>query len=194
MKTVLVAATLFMAAVGFAAAADPVTENWKDDEGDNMVLEVQPDSFTGIYDGGRLNGTLQKNGSYAGFWMQDTSEQECADKKNGTTFWGRFEFTFDAKRRHFKGVYSYCDAKPAASDTWDGDRIDDAAASETPSSDAASSSAVPEPSASAIEVSMSSEPAAASSSAAPSSAEVVAAASSSAASSVPPGPFTRHHH
>ena len=54
MKPVLIAATMLLAAAGLALAVDPVTEHWKDDEGDNMVLEVLPDSFNGIYDGGRV--------------------------------------------------------------------------------------------------------------------------------------------
>lgn len=210
MKPVLIAATMLLAAAGLALAVDPVTEHWKDDEGDNMVLEVLPDSFNGIYDGGRVMATLQKDGSYAGFWMEeDTSDTECAEKKEGTPYWGRLVFKFDAQRQHFKGIYSDCDEKPDPSNTWNGDRVSDVAASEAPSSDAAAasssepppaanSSAAPLPSASAIPIaSVSSAAAPAASVAASASAAASASddvASSNTAPSIPPGPFKRHHH
>lgn len=202
MKPVLVAATLLLAAAGPALAADPVTENWKDDEGNAMVLEVLPDSFTGIYDGGRVTATLQKDGSYAGFWMEeDTSDTECADKHDGTPYWGRFVFRFDAKRQHFKGIYGDCDDKPDAADTWNGDRIDDAAASDAPSSDVAAASSSEAAAASSSEAAVSAAASASANSEAPASVEAAmsAAASasddaSSAAPSEAPGPFKRHHH
>jgi hypothetical protein len=204
MKPGLVAATLLLLTAGLALAADPVTENWKDDEGDNMVLEVQPDSFTGIYDGGRVTGTLQKDGSYAGFWMEeDTSDTECADKRDGTPYWGRLIFKFDAKRQHFQGIYSDCDDKPDPSNIWNGDRLDDAAARQAPSSNADAASAPPTSSSSEMPPSAGAVSIASISSEAPvgveTSASVAAPASNDAASSgatpsQAPGPFKRHHH
>ena len=112
-----------MAPTSSAPAPQPVVETWNTDEGGLMTLNVLPDSFEGKYenDNGRINGML-KDGVYTGFWGEDSSNQECAEEKLGTKYWGRIAFTFDTARKHFDGKWSYCDAEPGSG--WTGDRAD----------------------------------------------------------------------
>jgi len=48
------------------------------------------------------------NGSYKGIWVQASSEQKCATKKNGSPYWGTVNAAFNGK--NFLALWSYCNA------------------------------------------------------------------------------------
>lgn len=89
---------------------------------------VLPDSIAGgvfgpySEDNGRVIGDL-RGSSLTGVWVEDGSDNECSTSRDGSTAWGRIDFTFDAERRVFSGRWGYCDGE--LSRDWEGTRVSD---------------------------------------------------------------------
>ncbi|MEM9061485.1 MAG: PAN domain-containing protein [Pseudomonadota bacterium] len=93
---------------GSETSKTTVTGNWTSDFG-NMIW-----SGTGATygtDNGRLTGAFDGQ-TYSGHWVEDASEQPCATLRDGSSAWGRIEFTFDPEFKSFEGTWSYCGAAP----------------------------------------------------------------------------------
>jgi Beta/Gamma crystallin. len=53
-----------------------------------------------------------------GYWFQQTSAQRCDSARNGTHYWGRFQFNFPRQGRDFIGFYGHCEESPLS--RWNG--------------------------------------------------------------------------
>jgi hypothetical protein len=103
-----------------AATLDP-SGDWVTTFGD-MSLSYNVDHYEGryTYGGGRIDAKM--NGDrLVGYWISPTgTERACEEKKYGTEYYGRFEFTFSSSAR-FTGIWGYCNDPPGEG-KWDGGR------------------------------------------------------------------------
>lgn len=81
------------------------------------------DRVSGKYesDDGRIIGNLSGN-VLDGFWIEKGSDRKCEAAKDGSYYWGRVTFTFDATFQTFTGGWTYCDAD-GSQGGWNGERI-----------------------------------------------------------------------
>ncbi len=103
------------------AAAGPFDPSgpWRSDDGDHMILQLQPDGVLhGNYGEGTISGRL--NGRhFEGTWREASGDRICRRTADGV-YWGRLTFEFAPDGRHAKGRWSYCDDAPRK--TWDASR------------------------------------------------------------------------
>ena len=59
-------------------------------------------------DNGRLQFVHEGN-TLIGYWIEDSSVEECESSKDSSKYWGRMEFVFDESGSSFKGSWGYCD-------------------------------------------------------------------------------------
>ena len=103
-----IAGVLVILSVSFAAA-EPATGRWETNYGP-IEMTRQKDGFTGTYAyknrpaflAGRPNG----NGTYRVLWVQEISEVECRELKQGSPYWGTARFVFQGDT--FKALWNYC--------------------------------------------------------------------------------------
>lgn len=107
-----------------ASAAPPawLAGKWQTSEG-MLTLNQSGARVTGTYtnDGGEIEGEVKGN-VLEGWWIENSSGQNCGVARNGRKHWGRIRWIFDDGR--FVGGWSYCDAgvDPKATN-WKGERI-----------------------------------------------------------------------
>ncbi|MFI4976468.1 MAG: hypothetical protein ACHP84_18180 [Caulobacterales bacterium] len=84
------------------------TSNWG-----AMSLGLSGTGLSGSFEhaNGKISGQASGD-SASGYWMQDTAGQRCDTARNGTYYWGRFNWTLAADGRSFNGLWGYCDAAP----------------------------------------------------------------------------------
>ena len=104
--------------------------------------------YLGLGDDGASAGTFEGQvtpagdevGGYdriEGFWVQATGSQRCDVPRNGSHYWGRFQFNFMRDSNDFLGFYGHCDGTPL--DRWNGRYLRQVA----PTTDSGSSPAEP---------------------------------------------------
>lgn len=71
---------------------------------------------------GILKGSIDDEGSLAGYWFQITSRHRCGYSLDDTYYWGTFRFD-NFTRGKFFGKWAYCDAPSGSGGLWDGERI-----------------------------------------------------------------------
>ncbi len=98
--------------------------SWDSSEGAMGLLDASGGKYIGFYnqeDHGRL--LLQRKGDdMTGYWVENSSHQQCASERDGSRYWGRIKWKFDRGFNTFSGTWSYCDADPAAGNGWHGKR------------------------------------------------------------------------
>lgn len=106
----------------YSGPAANVAGKWKTSEGE-LTLNQAGNRVQGTYtsDGGVIEGEVKGN-VLEGWWIENSSGQNCGVERNGRKHWGRIRWTFEGDR--FAGGWSYCDGqvKQEASN-WKGERI-----------------------------------------------------------------------
>lgn len=94
---------------------------WDTSWGD-LTLRQEGGRITGDYaeDNGEFYGKIDGE-AYAGYWIEDDSNERCSTAKNGRYYWGRFVITFDFDAGKFTTEWGYCDGELSRSD-WSGTR------------------------------------------------------------------------
>ena len=64
---------------------------------------------------GQLSGRV-----LTGYWTEPSSSVQCRTARDGTRYWGRVSFTFDAQGETFDGRWGYCEEAPERG--WSGQR------------------------------------------------------------------------
>lgn len=128
----------------YSGPAANVAGKWKTSEGE-LTLNQTGNRVQGTYanDGGEIEGEVRGN-VLEGWWIENSSGQNCGVERNGRRHWGRVRWVFEADR--FVGGWNYCDRSVGPEDRrWTGERIGPApkasAASPAPSPAADSSAA-----------------------------------------------------
>lgn len=114
-------ALILFSSISYVWACSAPTNDWQSSEG-NIAFPATPQtSFYARYtqDKGRILARLQGQ-TLTGYWVETDSAHNCASKVDGSSFWGRIEFFFDAKFQRFSGKWSYCDDIPRHA--WSGRR------------------------------------------------------------------------
>ena len=95
-----------------AAVAEPATGRWETNYGP-IEMTRQPDGFTGTYAYKNrpafLAGKPNSNGTYRVIWVQEISEVECLELKQGSPYWGTARFVFQGGT--FKALWNYCNRR-----------------------------------------------------------------------------------
>jgi len=98
--------------------------SWDSSEGAMGLLDAGAGKYIGFYnqkDHGRL--LLQRKADdVTGYWVENSSHQQCASERDGSRYWGRIKWKFNSGFNVFSGTWSYCDADPAAGKDWHGKR------------------------------------------------------------------------
>lgn len=93
-----------------ALAQQPKVGRFATNYGPLILYQGKKDRLAGFYYYQGLPAHLflsrQSNGSYKGIWVQATSEQKCARKKNGSPYWGSVNAAFKGKK--FLALWNYC--------------------------------------------------------------------------------------
>ena len=94
---------------------------WDTTYGDMTFGASENGRLVATYKGenGRLDGTLQGR-LYTGYWTEPSSARSCGSTRNGTPYWGRFSYTFNAAMNTFDGGWGYCDDAPSTEGDWTG--------------------------------------------------------------------------
>ncbi|MEM7427972.1 MAG: hypothetical protein AAF441_17910 [Pseudomonadota bacterium] len=92
------------------AVAEPATGRWNTNYGP-IDMTARSDGFTGTYAykglPAVLAGKLRGDGTYRVVWVQETSEVECLEVKQGSPYWGTARFIFQGNT--FNALWNYCD-------------------------------------------------------------------------------------
>ena len=111
MRKLQVTVLLFLFST-IAALAEPATGRWETNYGP-IEMTRQPDGFTGTYayknKPAFLAGRPNDNGTYRVIWVQEISEVECLELKQGSPFWGTARFIFRGDT--FQALWNYCDRR-----------------------------------------------------------------------------------
>ncbi len=109
--------TLIASAIGVflsaaTAAAEPATGLWQTNYGP-IEMTVRDDGFTGTYAYKQkpafLAGKPSGDSTYRVIWVQEISEVECLELKQGSPYWGTARFIFQGNT--FKALWNYCDRR-----------------------------------------------------------------------------------
>jgi len=52
--------------------------------------------------------SIDNQGKWEGYWVQDTASYGCGVKKDGSDYWGKVIFQFNDSYTRFKGTWDYC--------------------------------------------------------------------------------------
>ncbi|MGH6979092.1 MAG: hypothetical protein ACRED4_07355 [Brevundimonas sp.] len=74
----------------------------------------------GYFDGALEAGSEGPDGidRLEGYWRQAAGDTRCAAPRDGTHYWGRFQFNFVRDRQRFIGFWGHCEGTPL--DRWNG--------------------------------------------------------------------------
>ncbi len=99
-----------------SAAGEGLAGRWLDGQ-EPITLRARGDSVTGDYPfrDGRLSGTVSGR-RFTGTWRQSESGRRCAESRDGTFYWGRFDLTLEGDR--LEGRWGYCDGPVDAAWSW----------------------------------------------------------------------------
>ena len=94
---------------------------WDTSYGEMTFSSLENGRVTATYKGenGQLDGTMRGR-VLTGYWTEPSSARDCGTSRNGTPYWGRFSYTFNATMTAFDGGWSYCDGEPSTSGDWTG--------------------------------------------------------------------------
>ncbi|MCR5876760.1 hypothetical protein LRS10_22940 [Phenylobacterium sp. J426] len=83
------------------------------DFNDLTITRWDAGGVEGVYEygGGRVQGVAQGS-TVTGYWYQDASPISCGKQKNGTAYYGRVVWRFNADRSAFTGNWSHCEDAP----------------------------------------------------------------------------------
>ena len=82
--------------------------SWDSTYGTLTMTQREDGRIIGNYNTyGRLNGRLNGNKMTGTFYHPNNSGR-CSDRRQGSTNWGKFEFTFSSDRRSFEGKWNWC--------------------------------------------------------------------------------------
>lgn len=117
----LALATSALAFAAGSAAADPTGAVYSSNWGDMTISRWDSDSAAGRFDhrSGRFEG-MRRGNVVTGYWFQEESGQRCERPRNGSYYYGRAVYRFNADQSAFTGEWSYCDEP--ASQRWNGER------------------------------------------------------------------------
>ena len=89
----------------------------KDDKGAVVGLDV-----SGAYPAqrGKIKGEMQGN-KLVGYWFEPSSSVTCSTKREGSSNWGRVEFSFNDDGDMYDGKWGYCDETTERG--WSGTRV-----------------------------------------------------------------------
>ena len=103
---------LFLLSVIASVDAEPVTGSWKTNHGP-IEMTAKEGGFTGTYAykdlPASLAGKITEDGSYRVIWVQEISEVECLEVRQGSPYWGRARFVF--KGDTFRAIWNYCNRR-----------------------------------------------------------------------------------
>ena len=95
----------------------PILGLWDTTFGEMEFLSDGTGTYTS--DNGRLQFSLDGT-VLTGYWIEDSSSQDCGVLLDGSVHWGQIEFTFDPSFTSFTGLWGYCTGTLPYS--WDGTR------------------------------------------------------------------------
>ena len=49
-----------------------------------------------------------ENGTWEGYWVEESGRQRCTTKNDGSYHWGVVQFKFDSAYTHFEGAWDHC--------------------------------------------------------------------------------------
>ena len=52
--------------------------------------------------------TIDDQGKWEGYWVEDSGAHDCSDKKDGSTDWGVVTFQFNDAYNSFSGEWDFC--------------------------------------------------------------------------------------
>lgn len=82
--------------------------SWDSTYGTLTVIQREDGRFIGNYSTyGRINGRMEGN-TMVGTFYHPNSSGRCTDRRQGSTNWGKFEFTFARDGRSFDGKWNWC--------------------------------------------------------------------------------------
>ena len=94
---------------------------WSTSEG-QMNLSQSNNIVQGKYnqDNGRIKGKLDGT-TLTGYWIENSSAQQCSQPMNGSFYWGLITFTMSPDGKSFQGKWNYCNNQPHIS--WTGTKL-----------------------------------------------------------------------
>jgi len=109
------------------ASSRSIAGRWQTSWGE-MTLSQSVASVSGTYasDNGQITGDLNGN-VLEGYWIEDSSGQQCSTPLEGRHYWGRVRMIFDPTSASFKTEWGYCNGTLENSD-WNGTLIASASA------------------------------------------------------------------
>lgn len=104
-------AALLGGAAGSAWADAYSPGMWDTNFGPLSLSPKGSDGYVGLYYyknmPAHLFGSFEpERGTYAGTWIQGTSEVRCNELQNGSPYWGTFRYSFTGQS--FDGLWNYC--------------------------------------------------------------------------------------
>lgn len=97
-----------------AQAPDPaVGRVYTTDFNDMTITRWDAGGVEGVYEygGGRVRGVAEGS-TVTGYWYQDASPISCGTQRDGTAYYGRVVWRFNADRSAFTGSWGHCDDAP----------------------------------------------------------------------------------
>jgi len=79
-----------------------------------LFYSIDPDGdLRGYYpkQEGRISGTVDRNGTARGIWVQPRSDHPCVHERRGSLAWGRFVLR-NVGTPDIEGEWGYCDEMP----------------------------------------------------------------------------------
>ncbi len=92
---------------------------WNNDVAEPITFLQNGNGVAGRYspDNGEITGTMSGN-VLNGFWIENSSNRQCAYPINGRYYWGKIQMVFSGNS--FKGRWGYCEDEPSS--PWNGTR------------------------------------------------------------------------
>ena len=95
--------------------------SWDSTYGTLTIIQREDGKFIGSYsDYGRINGRMSGD-TFVGNFYHPEDSGACTDERQGSTNWGRFEFTFSDDGQSFTGRWSWCGRD--LDRTWNGTKM-----------------------------------------------------------------------
>lgn len=93
-------------------ASAPAVGSWDSSYGALTIVQRADGRFIGNYSTyGRINGRMDGEGKMVGTFYHPENSGACSTTRQGSTNWGRFEFTFAPDYSSFKGKWNWCDGE-----------------------------------------------------------------------------------
>ena len=64
--------------------------------------------------------TIDQQGQWKGYWIEESGSTSCSEEKNGSMFWGETTFQFNDAYNHYTGTWDMCGDGNRAE--WNGSR------------------------------------------------------------------------